>query len=70
MEPVKVKLEKNKDYYYCRCGKSADKIFCDGAHQGTPFTPEKFQVNFDKEYYLCPCKKSDKMPYCDGSHAK
>jgi len=68
--PVKINLEANKDYYYCTCGKSEDGIFCNGAHQGTEFTPKVFSVEKTKEYYLCPCKKTEAEPFCDGAHTK
>ena len=70
MTPVKVNLEKNKDYYYCTCGKSSDKLFCDGAHVGSDFSPTAFKVEETKDYYLCPCKKSSNDPFCDGAHSK
>ena len=68
-KPIAVKLENNKEYYYCTCGKSEDKIFCNGAHQGTKFEPKVFSVQKDDTYYLCPCKKSDSEPFCDGAHS-
>ena len=40
------KLEANKEYYYCTCGKSEDGIFCNGAHKGTEFTPKVFTVGY------------------------
>ena len=65
-----VLLEANKEYYYCTCGKSADGIFCNGAHKGTEFTPKVFTVTETKEYHLCGCKKTKNAPFCDGSHSK
>lgn len=38
-EPIEVDLEKGKTYYWCSCGKSSNKLFCDGSHDGTNFTP-------------------------------
>lgn len=70
MKPIAVNLETNKDYYYCTCGKSEDGIFCNGAHSGTEFTPQKFTVEKEDTYYLCPCKKSNNQPFCDGEHSK
>ena len=69
-EPIAIELEANKEYYYCTCGKSEDKIFCNGSHQGTQFEPKVFSVKKEDTYYLCPCKNSDKEPFCDGSHTK
>lgn len=66
--PIETQLEKDKEYYYCTCGKSEDKLFCDGSHQGTEFTPTAFSVDKDDTYYLCPCKSSNNKPFCDGSH--
>jgi CDGSH-type Zn-finger protein len=33
--PIKIHLEKGKDYYWCACGLSKDGIFCDGSHKAT-----------------------------------
>jgi len=68
--PVKVKLEANKTYHFCTCGKSKDNVFCDGAHKGTDFKPKAFSVEKTDEYYLCGSKKSANLPFCDGSHTK
>mgnify|MGYP000164344364 CR=1 FL=1 len=68
--PVKIGLEKDKEYYYCTCGNSDDGIFCNGAHKGTNFTPVAFKVEEDKDYHLCSCKSNDGAPFCNGAHAK
>lgn len=68
--PVKIKLEANKSYHFCTCGKSENKVLCDGSHQGTSFTPTQFSVEKTQEYYLCSSKKSGNLPFCDGSHSK
>ena len=46
--PVKVHLQKGKDYYWCVCGLSKDKTFCDGSHKSTNLAPKKFSVQEDK----------------------
>jgi CDGSH-type Zn-finger protein len=68
--PNKVKLEKGKDYYWCSCGKSADKTFCNGSHKGSSHAPKAFHADKDGDAYLCRCKQTGKPPYCDGSHKK
>lgn len=68
MTPIKVRLEKDKEYYYCTCGKGKDGILCDGTHSQTEFVPKAFTVVKTDEYFLCPCKKSSLNPFCDGSH--
>lgn len=69
-EPVKVELERGKEYYWCACGRSANQPFCDGSHRGTSFTPMAFVAEEEGESYLCQCKHTNTAPFCDGSHAK
>ncbi|MEM7282078.1 MAG: glutamate synthase-related protein [Pseudomonadota bacterium] len=67
--PKKVELEKGKDYYWCRCGKSTNQPFCDGSHVGTGITPMQFTAETKETAALCQCKASAGAPFCDGSHA-
>lgn len=66
--PIPVELKKDETYYYCTCGKSDNQPFCNGAHQGTSFTPMAFTAEKDETAYLCACKHTKNPPYCDGSH--
>ena len=68
--PVKAELEAGRDYFWCRCGKSANQPFCDGSHAGTNITPLKFSVEKDGAAALCQCKASANAPFCDGSHTR
>lgn len=69
-KPIKVELEKGKEYYWCTCGRSASQPFCDGSHRGTDFTPQAFIAEEDGDAYLCQCKYTNTSPFCDGTHAK
>ncbi len=66
--PAKVELEKDQDYYFCTCGKSANQPFCDGSHAGSSFKPKKFTADDSGAQYLCACKHSANLPFCDGTH--
>ncbi len=68
--PIKVKLEKDKTYYWCACGRSSNQPFCDGSHKPTTITPIAFKANETVEKHLCRCKQTSNAPYCDGTHAK
>lgn len=70
VEPAGVQLEKGKEYYFCRCGRSSDQPFCDGSHEGTGIEPIAFTPREAGENWLCRCKQSRDLPYCDGTHAQ
>lgn len=69
-KPIAVELTADREYHFCRCGRSANQPFCDGSHKGTGFTPLAFTAEQDGKAYLCRCKQTGNAPYCDGSHAK
>lgn len=66
--PFAIEVEKDKDYYWCSCGRSKSQPFCDGSHQGTAFAPSKFTATESKTVYFCGCKQSKNGAFCDGSH--
>ncbi len=55
-------------YAWCSCGKSQNQPYCDGSHQGTPFTPVIEQIEETKTVAWCGCKHSSNAPFCDGAH--
>ena len=67
--PYEVELEAGT-YYWCSCGRSATQPFCDGSHNGTDFTPVKFEITEERTAWLCGCKHTQDAPFCDGSHNK
>jgi len=66
--PFPTDVEAGKTYYWCSCGESSKQPFCDGSHQGTEFTPIKYEADKDKKVFFCGCKISSNSPLCDGSH--
>lgn len=68
--PYAVEVEAGKSYYWCACGKSKNQPFCDGAHQGSPFSPVAYKADENKTVYFCGCKHSANQPFCDGAHSK
>ncbi len=43
------------NYWWCSCGQSQNQPFCDGAHQGTSFTPTKVTLEEKQRVALCLC---------------
>ena len=68
IEPIDVELEAGKSYHYCRCGRSQNQPFCDGAHAGTDITPLAFEAEEDGTEYLCMCRQTENAPFCDATH--
>ncbi|MCI1190407.1 CDGSH iron-sulfur domain-containing protein [Calidifontimicrobium sp. SYSU G02091] len=66
--PYPVAVEAGRDYWWCACGLSKKQPFCDGSHQGGPFTPVKYRAAESKTVYFCGCKASAGKPLCDGTH--
>jgi len=77
LQPIKVELEKGKQYAWCSCGASERQPFCDGSHkhlnaelkEGEPkFMPIRFTCVESGNLFLCMCKATKKRPFCDGTH--
>ena len=69
--PYKVKVEKNKTYFWCACGLSRKQPFCDGSHKKDgKYKSIKYLAEESKEIYFCGCKMTKHQPFCDGSHSK
>ncbi|MAG96130.1 MAG: glutamate synthase-related protein [Alphaproteobacteria bacterium] len=68
--PAKVELEAGESYHWCRCGRSQNQPFCDGAHRGSGLAPLAFTAEESGTAHLCLCKQSGNPPYCDGSHTR
>ena len=58
------------EYWWCRCGRSKNQPFCDGAHKETDIKPMQFTIEEKKKYALCGCKYTNKQPFCDGEHKR
>jgi CDGSH iron-sulfur domain-containing protein 3 len=68
--PISIVVEAGKSYFWCSCGKSNNQPFCDGSHQGSEFTPVKYDATESSTKYFCACKHTNAQPLCDGSHKK
>ena len=56
--------------YYCTCGESANKPYCDGSHetQDTGKSPAECNIDSARRVVICGCGKTGNSPFCDGSH--
>ena len=65
--PYALELEAGK-YWWCACGRSASKPFCDGSHKGSEFTPVAFELAEPTKVWLCGCRHTGNRQFCDGTH--
>lgn len=58
--------------YYCACGKSENRPYCDGSHERlkTGIEPIAVTIEAEKNVAWCGCRKSGNLPFCDGTHSK
>lgn len=58
--------------YYCTCGESANKPYCDGSHetQETGKSPAECNIESARRCAICDCGKTGNSPFCDGTHSK
>ena len=56
------------EHYICRCGRTGNPPFCNGAHENTRFSPVTITLDKPAEVHVCRCNKTATPPYCDGSH--
>ena len=66
--PQMEKLEADKTYAWCACGKSAKQPWCDGAHKAGDLRPKVFKNEDAEDAAMCMCKQTSNPPFCDGSH--
>ena len=69
--PYKIKVEKDKTYFWCTCGLSKKQPFCDGSHKKEgKLKSLKYLATAHEELFFCGCKETKNPPFCDGSHSK
>ena len=69
--PYKIRVEKDKTYFWCSCGLSEKQPFCDDSHKKEGvFKSVKYLAKSDKVVFFCGCRFTKNPPFCDHSHTK
>jgi len=66
--PYAIEVTAGEAYFWCSCGLSKAQPFCDGSHQGSGFSPQRYEPEQSGTTYFCGCKATANQPLCDGSH--
>lgn len=66
--PYGIDVEAGQAYFWCACGLSQSQPFCDGSHQGSGFSPVRYDAIESGKVFFCGCKSTQNQPLCDGSH--
>jgi CDGSH iron-sulfur domain-containing protein 3 len=58
--------------FFCTCGESAKKPYCDGSHssKNTGKLPKECVIEEARRYVICDCGRTGNSPFCDGTHSK
>lgn len=69
---VRITVSKDKNYYWCSCGLSEPKPFCDGSHKDDEKGRKliHYMSTQDRFINFCTRKKTNHPLICDGSHNK
>ncbi len=54
----------------CRCARSRQGWFCDGAHLGSGQVSYELRLEAPATLPMCRCGRSRRYPLCDGRHAE
>lgn len=56
--------------YYCTCGESENKPYCDGSHdrKNTGKSPAEVTLDRPRRVTICDCGLTQTSPVCDGAH--
>jgi len=63
LQPKATHMDIGTNYFWCACGLSKDKTFCDGSHKTTSFKPLKFSISEKKLTTFALAKRQKRSPF-------